>query len=141
LIDAEISEGNSMSLPQIKDLHDQTRTPRNPPPDYDWRKELWVNDEPVRSLSYYIAFHVIVAMRTAGDDKIDERDNVTLTLLCPEITEMVWKGQGANEVIDNRIACAAAMGIDKLISQWMKRFGSIDAKGPPSKLARKGMTH
>ncbi len=37
----------------------------------------------------------------------------------------------ANEVVNCRLWSAAAMGIDRMISAWMDRFGSIDAKGPP----------
>lgn len=121
-----------MSRSNALELKRQTRTPRPVPDGYDWRKEPWVADESTRALSHYIAAHILVALQTAGDDEADERDNVALSLLCPEMTELVWKSPSADEVLDYRLLCAATMGIDKLISRWMDRFGSVDAGGPTS---------
>lgn len=117
----------------IEQLHEQTRTPRPIDPNYDWRKEPWVNDDNVRALSYYIAFHILTAMQAEGDDAQEEEDERVFLLLSPELTESVWKGPNSDEIIRARQAAAAAMGIDKLISQWISKLGSIDSEGPKQK--------
>ncbi len=114
----------------VTTLREQARTPRPIPRGYDWRKEPWVNDANTRALSHYIAFHVFTGMAAGGDDKQDIRDEQVVMLLSPEVTEQVWKGPHAAEILDNRTVCAACMGIDKLITEWVKRLGSIDHNGP-----------
>lgn len=104
-------------------------TPKPIPPDYDWRKEPWVNDTNIRALSYYIAQHVLTAMAADGDDPADEQDERCFALLHPELTERVWKSSMAEDVIHYREACAAAMGIDRLITRWIQATGSVDAEG------------
>jgi hypothetical protein len=118
---------------ELKRLREQTRTPTQFNDDYDWRKEPWVDDEKLRNLSQYIAHHILTAMRADGDNKQEQEDDRVWLLLSPVLTEKTWKSPQASEIIRYREVCAAAMGIDKMISQWLHRFGSIDHPGPPRK--------
>jgi hypothetical protein len=112
---------------------DVTKTPSPIPPDYDWRKESWVNDDKIRALSYYIAYHVLTAMAGAGDDDRDENDQQVFVALNPAIAEKIWKSPAADEIIDPRLLCALAQGIDELITKWIETLGSIESKGMPKR--------
>lgn len=115
-----------MGYENTKRLRDLCRTPDPMPENYDWRKEPWVDEKKVRALSHYIAHHVLTALAADSMPDNSEEDEQVLLLLSPEATEPIWRSPQADEIIRYRVACAAAMGIDKVISAWIKDKGSID---------------
>ncbi len=93
--------------------------------------EPWVDDSQVRALSHYIAFHVLTSLAAGDDDNAqEEQDEQVFCLLNPQLMERIWKSGSIGEIVHYRLATAAAMGIDKLISQWIRAYGSIEAVGP-----------
>lgn len=105
---------------------EMTHTPEPIPPEYDWRKELWVDEGKVRDLSYYIAHHILTAIAVDGDDDQGHEDQQVALLLSPQVTERVWKSEEV--VLRARVALAATIGVDRMITRWIEVLGSVDAK-------------
>ena len=106
------------------------KTPSPVPDDYDWRTEAWLDETATRDISHYLAFHLITSLALESVNNGNEEDAQVFALLQPEITERYWKSKLADKIVNYRLVSAAAAGIDKIISQWLKERGSIDSTGP-----------
>lgn len=120
----------TITLTKFKDV----KTPESLPPDYDWRKEPWVDESGITDLEYTQAFHVVTAMAAAPttDDATaqDEEDAVVFAMLRPDAMERIYCTEQADEVCRYRVVTAVAISLRLMREAWVRKHGSAEAKDP-----------